>query len=245
MMKQNRCCSAESPAKQGTDFCSLSSVPSTLFAIMQDLIRPCAEPGCSPAALGAAHVQLRSGFGHVLSFPGQEALWILTDARTNPATVQLHCWQSSCSLCWIQLTDSTLPFIGTLINKTWNKPVCSLHLSASTKGKQLVVTVVSTPTKTSVYPRKQHHPLAVRCLASGKAVALVLQPGASPQLKGMAVTPVFCSPRAKSLFSARHRAHRDPSPNRAWQSFSTIWEFGGFLSLGMEFLYRWCFTGNH
>lgn len=138
-----------------------------------------------------------------------------------------------------------LPFIRTLINKTWNKPVCSLHLSASTKGKQLVVTVVSTPTKTSVYPRKQHHPLAVRCLASGKAVALVLQPGASPQLKGMAVTPVFCSPRAKSLFSARHRAHRDPSPNRAWQSFSTIWEFGGFLSLGMEFLYRWCFTGNH
>lgn len=139
----------------------------------------------------------------------------------------------------------SLPFIRTLINKTWNKPVYSLHLSASTKGKQLIVTVVSTPTKTSVYPRKQHHPLAVRCLASGKAVALVLQPGASPQLNGMAVTPVFCSPRAKSLFSARHRAHRDPSPNRAWQSFSTVWEFWGFLSLGMEFLYRWYFTGNH
>lgn len=58
---------------------------------------------------------------------------------------------------------------------------------------------MSTHTKASVYPRKQHHPLAVRCPASGKAVALVLQPGASPQLKGMAVTPVFCSPHDKEF----------------------------------------------
>lgn len=73
MMKQNRCCSAESTAKQGTVVRLLSSVPSTLFAIMQDLIRPCAEPGCSPTALGAAHVQLRSGFGRILSFLAQQA----------------------------------------------------------------------------------------------------------------------------------------------------------------------------
>jgi len=73
MMKQNRCCSAETTAKQGAVVCWLSSVPSPLAAIMQDLIRPCAEPGRSPAALGAAHVQLRSGFGHVLSFLAQQA----------------------------------------------------------------------------------------------------------------------------------------------------------------------------
>lgn len=102
MMKQNRCCRAT----QGTVVCSLSSVPRTLFAIMQAPIRPSAEPRWGLAALGAVHVQLRSGFGHIRAFLAQQAQSLLSKLlqmhrQTQPqhnspaGSTHVPCWRAA------------------------------------------------------------------------------------------------------------------------------------------------------
>lgn len=202
-MKQTRCCGAESAAKQGAVAGLLSSVPAT-FAVKQNLIRPCAEPGCSlGSCTRAAEVRIwpRSFF----LCPASTTLVTktLTTARTALTRAWLPCWQRSRSLCHTPLTRSTFAFH----QGTEREMRPALGLSASKKGKEFFIT---RPCRSPA-----NHGLTAEGSAvlspSSRAVAGVLLPDASRQVKGKALAPVCRSFRHEEAFSIQHRAHRDPN----------------------------------
>lgn len=165
---------------------------------MQALIRPSAEPGWSLAALGAVHVQLRSGFGHVRAFLAQEAQSLLYKflqmrRQTRPqhnfpaGSAHVPRWRAAhrALVClsaghWAAQHQVTLPAHFTY-------PLAQAQGSCAS--------ATSKPTQPSAHPREQRRPPAVSGPGDAEAVAFV-------RLKGK-------------------RFHRSLTAQRLWSPSST------------------------